>query len=975
VGAPATFFANGPSIVSSANPNGSPAPVYGAVYVYNTPNYAYSFLQVLQPPRGAGAPSLDQDFRFGATLAASRSPNSGVLTGSNLFVGAPFAQVKSRGDEAVYFYSASQATQGLTTANYVLTQTLNLGASMSSRFGAALAVSPDDTRVLVGAPAYVNLSPVNVAFNFAGPTNGRAYLFVWNSNNQAYTMQALLQASQAGSLFAREVGFGVAVAMSGNIVIVGSMGSSDVTGQQRAGVGNLYVWTIGQPRNGLMGGASAASAPVFLQAIASLPISNPMALNFIGNYVAVGVQLRSQVVVLLNRNQGNRVPNFNGTIASRSRIIISASRRAGSDTGMGQVVTAGIFDGRYYLYCGQPNNGNGVGNVYISRDVRSLSFTNISGVTGGILPGFGASMVFNGAGNYLFAGNFLNQPHALVLSVYFEVLGARAGPQRLVSNDAQTQGMGVFSNFGSVVVAAGSSSGRANSNSLVAIGASSGPTQDGRVYIYNGAQGSSFSLQAVLAGTAGSNFGAAVKIRVAGSAFGMIVGAPNPAGGYVNLYTAASAQNMNNNIVAQQQLRDPNCTPTGGRISCGSNFGGSVAMDGQTIVAGAHNFGQQAGTGRVYIYAPATPRGGIQRFSLAQTLVSPRSEFGFGVSVALSSLSRTSGGGRNGRIRNLRTINGQFQILIVGSMGLPLSQSMIYPFNNRINTGNAYIYVRTTAPRAPWSVLQVLRNVPINLETSVVGTGSTQSLAVSNSNLYIGTVRRNMVYVYRFNGANRYSLLQTIVSPNCRNPRGDTLGGSFGASIFADRQNNGLAVGAPRNGTVFFFSWTNAGSRSSGQTRFRLIRAISAQPNANSFGSALDFISSRFVIGAPGANIAAAYLQSRIIALPQARPSSSPTPQRRRTSSSNSSSMSSARELENQELEAEAEEAEGSVLEAEEGEEWFEDEEEESEGVEEHEEEHEEDEEDEGEEVEEEDEEEEDEEDEEEEKGGLRGTN
>ena len=962
VGAPATFFNNGPSIVSSADPSGAPAPVYGAVYVYNTPNFAYSFLQVLQPPRGAGAPSLDPDFRFGATLAASRSVNSGVLTGSNLFVGAPFANIKSRGDEAVYFYSASQVTQGLTTPNYVLQQTLNLGATMSSRFGAALAVSPDDTRLVVGAPAYEKLTTFNPAFNAAGPNSGRAFVFVWNSNTQAYTMQAILLANQAGPQFANEVGFGVAVAMSGNIVIVGSMGVADLSGQPRPGVGNLYVWTIGKSRNGLIGAASAASVPVFLQSISSLPISNAMALSFVGNYVAVGVNMRSEVVVLLNRNQGNRVPNFKGTLSSKSRVVITASRSAGKDTGMGQIVTAGIFNGRYYLYCGQPTNGNGVGSVYIARDTSSLTFSSVAGVTGGILPGFGASIAFNAAGNYMFAGNFLNQPHALVLSLYFEAMGARASPQRLVSNDRMTQGMGVYSNYGSVIAAAGSALGSGRRGSLVAIGAPLGPTQDGRVYIYNTVSKFGFSLQAVLAGTPGSNFGSAVEMLVAGNAFGMIVGAPNPRGGYVNLYSSSTAQRMGRNIKAQQRLTDPSCNPQGNRLSCGSNFGGSLAMDGQSIVVAAHNFGQQTGTGRVYVYAPVTNRGGIQRFVLAQTLISPAREWGFGVSIALSLVRRTSSGGRNGRIKNLRTINGQFQVLVVGSMGVPATQ-LRFPFNNPISSGNAYIYVRTTAKRSPWSVLQVLRNVPISLPVTVVGTGSTQAMAVSNSNLYIGTVMRNMVYIYRFNGANRYSLMQTLVSPNCRNPRGDVLGGSFGASLYANRKNDGLAVGASANGTVFFYSM-RPGKRGS-LSRFRLIRAISAQPNANGFGSAMDFTSARFIIGSPGANIAAAYTQNSIIALPQARPSSSPTPRAAKTTPKTAPKTApsqprsrSERELEKNKEDEEEAEAEHKLLEDEEEEEW-------GEGVEEQEEEEEDGE----------DEEDEEEDKEEKEKGSLRGTN
>jgi hypothetical protein len=392
------------------------------------------------------------------------------------------------------------------------------------------------------------------------------------------------------------------------------------------------------------------------------------------------------------------------------------------------------------------------------------------------------------------------------------------------------------------------------------IGASLGPSQDGRVYLYS-LGGGSFSLQAVLAGTPASNFGAAMQILTVGQATGIIVGAPNTRLGYVNLYVSSSPSNLGGTTTPIQQLRDPTCVPLSNAISCGANFGGAVAMTNQDIIVGAHNFGVQAGTGRVYVYMQATDYGGQASFTLQQTLVSPAAEFGYGVAVSASVLSQ------NAHQRPIPGFSsGTFSTLIVASTGLPRSQAPNWP-NMPNNVGGAYVYVRT--PGRQYSILQMLVNVPCPLVTGYTGTGSTQALATSQRNIYIGSVWRNAVYVFQYNGISRYTQQQTLVAPN-----GPTFGGAFGSSMYANPSNNGLAISAPLNGTVYFYSLD--------PTRgFLLIRVVSAQPNANRFGAAIDFAAARFIIGAPGANVAGVYMESALMRLPFAQPSPAPSGMRR----------------------------------------------------------------------------------------------
>lgn len=820
----------------------------------------FSYQQVVTPPAGAGAPALDKDYRFGTSVVASRSRATSVLTGTNLFVGAPFGVFKERGDEAVYFYSAAVETEGLTRTDYLLVQTLTLQTSISSNFGSAMALSPDDSTIIVGAPGYSTLAPTDRAYNLAGPLSGKAYVFQWNKGGGsqgtgAYTMQAILTPPAAA--LAGEVGFGVAVAMSGDIFAVASIGAADITGQDNPSTGRLYIWKLGAPTAvGATGAVSALSVPRFIQFINNVPVSNALALSMAGDYISVGVQMRAQVLVLLNKNARTfaALPDYDG---QGQRTIISASSTAGSNTGMGQIVTSRLVQGQLYLYCGQPNANTG--QVYISQNSFSLVFTSF-GVAGGLLPGFGSSMVFNNDGNYMFAGNFLNQPHALVLSIYFEGLGAKAVDQRLISNDAQTAGAGVYSNYGTVVTSCSSSIA-----SIVAIGASLGPTSDGRLYIYTLRQSSGqFSLQAVLGGTASSNFGASAKVMVIGSNIGIVVGAPNLQNGYVNVYIATNQDNLGGTTSPYQQLNAPPCTPDTRAFSCGSNFGGSVGIDGQTIVVGAHNFGVQPGTGRVYVYMPGTDYGGNQnrkmRFSLQQILVSPAAEYGFGVGIALSRLTQ------NAHTRPLPGAQSTFNIIVIVSMGQPREMNDRFPYTMPNNVGACYIYARVGRSFSP---LQVLLNVPVPLQTSVVGTGSVQAVATSQRNLYIGSVWRNLVYVYRYDGIKQYTQLQIIHSPYCSSQSACQFGGAFGSSIFANPGNNGLAIGAPLNGSVYFYSAGN------GQP-FSLIRAVSAQPNADLFGSALDFAAARFIVGAPGANVAGVYKENGLMALPQAQPSPAP---------------------------------------------------------------------------------------------------
>lgn len=128
---------------------------YGAVYVYDSQELSFNLLQTLLPPSSMGAAGTDPNSRFGITVAASRysSELSKVSGGTNLFVGQPFAAPQDRSDETVYFFSASQeGSAGATRALYTLRQSLRLATLQTTGFGRALALSPDDQTLIIGAP-------------------------------------------------------------------------------------------------------------------------------------------------------------------------------------------------------------------------------------------------------------------------------------------------------------------------------------------------------------------------------------------------------------------------------------------------------------------------------------------------------------------------------------------------------------------------------------------------------------------------------------------------------------------------------------------------------------------------------------------------------------------------------------------------------------------------------------------------------
>jgi len=134
-------------------PGFSSQTVYGAVYVYTSEQFSFTLLQTLLPPSAVGSPGLQPFSWYGVTIAMSQnSVVSPVVSGTNMFVGQTFRTVQARSDETVYFYSATTQTTGLTRSNYVLRQSLRLTTSQSCNFGSTLALSPDDTTLIVGAP-------------------------------------------------------------------------------------------------------------------------------------------------------------------------------------------------------------------------------------------------------------------------------------------------------------------------------------------------------------------------------------------------------------------------------------------------------------------------------------------------------------------------------------------------------------------------------------------------------------------------------------------------------------------------------------------------------------------------------------------------------------------------------------------------------------------------------------------------------
>lgn len=847
--------------------------VYGAAYVYTSDSFSFTLQQRLLPPAQAGAAGLLQTSRFGTFILASpNSVRSPVLSGTNLWVAQSIivpTAVGEQGVESVYFYSATVQTEGLTRNDYLLRQTIGITTAVTCNFGVAMASSHSDMTLVVGAPGYPDLAPSNPSFTLSGPTSGRVFIFQWNTATNAFTAQAILTAAQGG--VANEIGFGLAVAMSGNVFAVGSMGGADVTGQLAAGIGNVYIFSLQAPIPGLNGAASAFTAARFVQTVPNMPISNSMSMSMTGNYLCVGVQDRALVFVM---NTLPGTPNFNNP--SRRAMVGSGNKNAG----MGQIVVSQTIDGLLYVYMGQPNLN--VGAIYSSNAPESTILTEL-GVQGGLEPGFGSSLAFNKDGNYLFAGNFLNNPHALVVSLYFETQGKAAARQRLISNDVQTANSGVFSNFGSVI------SGQQNAvQSVIAIGASLGPTFQGRVYIYTLQKGTTpqFSLQAeMVAQQQGSNFGASIATMLStGNDIAILIGAPSTSGSqigaYIDIFIATAG---NTGILATatgtQRLTDPKCVPLSNVFSCGANYGGNVVVDGMRIIVGAHNFGVQPGTGRVYVYLADLTRPRSQMFSLQQTLISPASEYGFGVALALVDVIQNA---HTPAVKGAATINSGTQttmnVLHVASMGQPRDpgdpRTSRYPFTQPQGVGMVYVYVNTLQPGQlgqPYSQLQVLVDTPVPLTTSVAGTGAAESMQASINDMYVGNAWRNEVRFYRYNGIRSYTLQQTL-----RSPYGvQNFGGYFGSSIFNTRSNRGLLVGAPGNGTVFMYlnvaPITQVGT-------FNLIRVLAARPIADRYGEAVSSCGDTVVVGAPGANVATIYPIMDILKLPPPGPMASPPP-------------------------------------------------------------------------------------------------
>ena len=142
--------------ITTLGTSGSPTrSLYGAVYIYDSDSFTFTLLQTLLPPftEIGGEPGLVQTSRYAKCVAMSQnSAASPVRGGTSLFVGQSFVEPLERSDESIYFYSASTQTQGLTRTRYQLMQTLRLENQQTSQFGSTIAVSPDDTTLVVGAP-------------------------------------------------------------------------------------------------------------------------------------------------------------------------------------------------------------------------------------------------------------------------------------------------------------------------------------------------------------------------------------------------------------------------------------------------------------------------------------------------------------------------------------------------------------------------------------------------------------------------------------------------------------------------------------------------------------------------------------------------------------------------------------------------------------------------------------------------------
>lgn len=162
----------------------------GAVYLYNTVNGSYNFVQKLVPPSSVAGDS------FGAALAFSSS-------GGHLVIGAPGREPASYANEGVAYVYAKSGT----TWSYQATLDPTEG-NVNTYIGTAVAISEDGSVVVVGCNADASTTL----------PNGAAFVFTRTGTTWTQTAKLSPAAYSAGMKF----GNSVAISLDGLWIAVGA---------------------------------------------------------------------------------------------------------------------------------------------------------------------------------------------------------------------------------------------------------------------------------------------------------------------------------------------------------------------------------------------------------------------------------------------------------------------------------------------------------------------------------------------------------------------------------------------------------------------------------------------------------------------------------------------------------------------------------------------------------------------------------
>jgi hypothetical protein len=206
------------TIQATVNGNSS----QGAAYIYVAPSTGW--VNANENAKLVASDGISEDF-FGGAVAISSDTTLVVA-------GAQGATVNGNGQGAAYVFA--EPTGGWTGT---LNETAKLTASdgvQDDYFGAAVAISSDDTTILVGAP----LAPYSNTQQYIGPGSGRVYSYAepsggWVSSS-TYAQELRVPSEQNGAQY------GGAIAIGGTALAVGAP-SANVSGKTDQGASFISV--------------------------------------------------------------------------------------------------------------------------------------------------------------------------------------------------------------------------------------------------------------------------------------------------------------------------------------------------------------------------------------------------------------------------------------------------------------------------------------------------------------------------------------------------------------------------------------------------------------------------------------------------------------------------------------------------------------------------------------------------------------